>query len=221
MIKKTLSFIALTAASVAAKAEIGEIYETCDMAQNGEDCVNYPYETCQMTQLSPESTLEQPVCQHKYLLPLLNSEIFPTIFLPLLLGIASVAGVGGGMVVVPITIGLFHFSSKEAIAISSAIVFETAIIRFAFFSAWTKHPEAPERTEIDYNTVSIVYPLFLVGSYMGIIFYIILSELWITILIIAILGTLSIQMIFKSRQKFMAESKKIAADAAKQLDDDY
>ena len=103
------------------------------------------------------------------------------------------------MVVVPITIGLFHFSSKEAIAISSAIVFETAIIRFVFFSAWTKHPEAPGKTEIDYNTVRVVYPLFLIGSFLGVIFYIVMSELWLTVLIIGCLGTLSIQMIFKSR----------------------
>ena len=152
-------------------------------------------------------------------MPLLGSEIFPTIFLPLLLGIASVAGVGGGMVVVPIAIGLFHFNSKEAIAISTAIVCEGAIIRFVFFSAWTRHPEAPKKTEIDYNTVRVVYPLFLVGSYLGVIFYIILSELYITVLIIVCLGTLSIQMIFKSRQKFMAESAKIAKDLAEEQDE--
>ena len=116
------------------------------------------------------------------------------------------------MVIVPIAIGLFHFNSKEAIAISTAIVFEAAIIRFVFFSAWSKHPQAPEKTEIDYNTVRVVYPLFLVGSYLGVIFYIVLSELWITILIIVILGSLSIHMIFKSRSKFMAESVKIAEE---------
>ena len=49
----------------------------------------------------------------------------------------------------------------------------------------------------------VVYPLFLVGSYFGVIFYIILSELWITVLIIGTLGFLSIQMIFKSREKFL------------------
>ena len=75
--------------------------------------------------------------------PILSEEIFPTILLPCLLAVASVAGVGGGMVVVPIVIGFFHFSSKEAIAISTSIVFETAILRFVFFSAWSKHPEAP------------------------------------------------------------------------------
>ena len=114
------------------------------------------------------------------------------------------------MIVVPIAIAMFRFSSKEAIAISTAIVFETAILRFVFFSAWTKHPEDTNRTEIDYNTVRVVWPLFLVGSQLGVIFYIILSELWITVLIIGTLGTLSIQMIFKSRQKFIAESIKIA-----------
>lgn len=150
----------------------------------------------------------------------MKSEIFPTIFLPVLLGIASVAGVGGGMVMVPITIAFFHFNSKEAIAISTAIVFETAILRFVFFSAWTKHPENENKTEIDYNTVRVVYPLFLVGSYFGVIFYIILSELWIAIIIIGSLGTLSIQMIFKSRQKFMAESKKIAQEEAKARGED-
>ena len=145
------------------------------------------------------SSAPASICAHKPLRPVLKQEIFPTIFLPLLLGIASVAGVGGGMVVVPITMGLFAFSTKEAIAISTAIVFETAIIRFVFFSAWTKHPESPNKTEIDYNTVRVVYPLFLVGSFLGVIFYILLSELWLTVLIIGCLGTLSIQMIFKSR----------------------
>ena len=90
--------------------------------------------------LSSDTDVKEPICAHKSLFPLLTSEIFPTIFLPLLLGVASVAGVGGGMVVVPTVIGLFHFGSKDAIAISTAIVFETAIIRFVFFSAWSKHP---------------------------------------------------------------------------------
>ena len=135
---------------------------------------------------------ESPFCVHKELFPLLSSEIIPSIFLPVLLGIASVAGVGGGMVIVPVSIGLFHFSSKEAIAISTAIVCEAAVIRFVFFSAWNKHPQAPEKTEIDYNTVRVVYPLFLVGSFLGVILYIVLSELWVTVLIIGTLGPLSI-----------------------------
>ena len=182
------------------------VYESCDLSLNGEDCIKYPFETCKMTITEDGSLVEEPVCVHKDTFPLLPAEIVPSIFLPVLLGIASVAGVGGGMVVVPIAVGMFRFSSKEAIAISTAIVFEAAIIRFVFFSAWTKHPQAPEKTEIDYNTVRVVYPLFLVGSFLGVILYIILSELWVTILIVVCLGGLSIKMIFKSREKFKAET---------------
>jgi uncharacterized membrane protein YfcA len=95
------------------------------------------------TQTDGEDSSNQSVCFHKELRPVLAQEIFPTILLPFLVGFASVAGVGGGLVIVPITIGFFNFSSKEAIAISTALVFETALIRFIFFSAWTKHPEMP------------------------------------------------------------------------------
>ena len=146
----------------------------------------------------------------------MDEEIPATIILPLLLGIASVAGVGGGSVVVPITIGLFHFSSKEAIAISTCIVFETAILRFTLFSAWTRHPENKEKTEIDYNTARIAFPIFLVGSYFGVILYILLADLWLTVIAVITLGITSTQMIFKSRAKFMAETKKFKAEAEKE-----
>ena len=146
----------------------------------------------------------------------MDEEIPATIILPLLLGIASVAGVGGGSVVVPITIGLFHFSSKEAIAISTCIVFETAILRFTLFSGWTRHPENKEKTEIDYNTARIAFPIFLVGSYFGVILYILLADLWLTVIAVITLGITSTQMIFKSRAKFMAETKKFKAEAEKE-----
>ena len=133
----------------------------------------------------------QTICQHKPVFPIITEEIPATIILPLLLGIASVAGVGGGSVVVPITIGLFHFSGKEAIAISTCIVFETAILRFTLFSAWTRHPEKKEQTEIDYNTARIAFPIFLVGSYFGVILYILLADLWLTIIAVITLGITS------------------------------
>ena len=190
-----LSLLMLMFGQVLAVSSVdGEVsaHEYCDMALEGRDCVKYPYESCEMVFTDEDPSEESSICVHKELFPLLSSEIVPSIFLPVLLGIASVAGVGGGMVIVPVSIGLFHFSSKEAIAISTAIVFEAAIIRFVFFSAWSKHPQAPEKTEIDYNTVRVVYPLFLVGSFLGVILYIVLSELWVTVLIIGTLGPLSI-----------------------------
>jgi len=60
----------------------------------------------------------------------------------------------------------------------------------------------------------MVFPIFLLGSIIGVIFYILLSELLVTILLIGTLGILAIQMILKSRKKFIAESVKIAKEKA-------
>jgi uncharacterized membrane protein YfcA len=117
---------------------------------------------------------------HKDIFPLLWQEVLGLLVLPFLMGISSVAGVGGGIVFVPIAMALFSFKSKEAVAISIAIVFQSGFIRTVFFSFWAKHPER-ETTEIDYNTVRIVYPLFLIGSYFGVLTSIALSELFLCV----------------------------------------
>ena len=143
---------------------------------------------------------------------MLTTEIIAMILLPPMLAIASVSGVGGGGIFVPIAIGLLLFQVKDAIAMSTAIVFETAILRFAFFSAYKPHPERENATEIDYNTVRVVFPLFLVGSFAGVYLTIALSELLLTILIISVLGVLSIQTLWKSRQLFVKETIKLQAE---------
>ena len=108
------------------------------------------------------------------------------------MALAGVAGVGGGMVIIPLAMLLFRFSSKDAIALATFLIFNTAFVRFVGFSCWNKHPEKPNSTEIDYNTVRVVFPLFLVGSFLGILFYIALSEVVITACVVLILGLTSI-----------------------------
>lgn len=110
-----------------------------------------------------------------------------------MMALAGVAGVGGGMVIIPLAMLLFRFSSKEAIALATFLIFNTAIVRFVGFSFWNKHPEKKEQgTEIDYNTARVVFPLFLVGSFLGILLYIVFSELIITVCVVLILGFTSI-----------------------------
>ena len=167
------------------------IDQTCDPDLDGTECVHYPYQQC--------SGGDTPICIHKGIFPILPTEIIAIILLPPMLAIASVSGVGGGGIFTPIAIGLLLFPVKEAIAMSTAIVFENAIIRFVFFSAWKPHPERSNATEIDYNTVRIVFPLFLVGSFSGVYLIIAISELVLTILIISVLGVLSLQTLWKSR----------------------
>ena len=186
---------------VSAMAESG-LAQTCDPSLDGTDCVKYPYEMC---------SEELLICEHKEVFPVLTMEIVGLLLLPVLLAFASAGGVGGGLVIVPIAVSLFQFSSKEAIAVSILLVLETAVIRFFFFSCWKKHPEVVERTEIDYNTVRMVYPLFLIGSYVGVIAYMLISPFWIAILVFILLGTLSVHMIFTSIKKYKEETKTMEA----------
>lgn len=90
-----------------------------------EDCSAYPFEICDV---------EEKVCIHKGVFPLETSEIICYLIIPLLLAIATIGGIGGGIILIPLLVGLFHFKTKEAIPITSALVFLAATIRFAFFS---------------------------------------------------------------------------------------
>jgi hypothetical protein len=63
----------------------------------------------------------------------------------------------------------------------------------------------------------MVYPLFMIGSYIGIILYIAMSELMIAILVISIMTILSIHMIFTSVSKFKAETVKFQKEEQEAL----
>jgi len=107
---------------------------------------------------------------------------------------------------------MLHFTTKESVALSSAIVTESALIRFAFFSAHAKHPERPESTMIDYNLVRVAYPIFLVAAFFGVMFSVSLGELILAVLIMAILTFLSFKVLWKAYSLFKKESIKFAAE---------
>ena len=119
------------------------------------------------------------------------TEIVGIVILPILLAIATVGGVGGGTIMVPVLIGMFGFTTKDAIPISSAIVFWSAFLRFILISAYAPHPLRPNATQVDYNVVKAVFPIYLVGSYFGVILSVSLGELILVILMMTVLTLLS------------------------------
>ena len=102
-----------------------------------------------------------------------------------------------------------HFSAVDAIPMGAAMVLQTALLRFIFFSSSAKHPEKPYSTEIDYNMVKIVQPLFLLGSYFGVLVYIALGEMILVVLLIAVLTPIGLQSLCKGRSMYAKESEKI------------
>lgn len=95
--------------------------------------------------------------------------------MPALVGLANVAGIGGGGITVPIVMICWGFSTKESVAISGATIFVGSVVRF-FYSIDRKHPEK-KATSIDYGIVIVMLPLVLVGSFTGVLVNIILPPL--------------------------------------------
>lgn len=60
-----------------------------------------------------------------------TSEIFGVFALTALTVLANVGGIGGGGIIIPVTIALFGFSTKEAIALSGALIYSGSMARFA------------------------------------------------------------------------------------------
>ena len=138
--------------------------------------------------------------------PIQATEAVGYAVIPFLLAIASIGGIGGGIILSPLLVGFYRFKTKEAIPITASLVFLAASIRFIFFSSRQPHPEKPNSTVIDYTLVKTVFPTFLIGSYFGVLVSVSLGELILSILLMAILTFLSIKVFLKGRTMYKKES---------------
>ena len=89
------------------------------------DCPLYPYYICDL-----EAKISK--CLHKSIFPMYIEEFIGLIILPILLAFANVGGIGGGGLIIPITMALFRFSTKEAIALSGFTILTGAIVRWIY-----------------------------------------------------------------------------------------
>ena len=149
---------------------------------------------------------------HKNVFPIETAELISYALLPALFAVASVGGIGGGTILIPLLIGMFQFKTKPSIAIASAIVFLSSLVRFVFMSAYAEHPDRPNATQIDYNLVRAAFPAFLVGGYFGVLLSVSLGELILAVLIMITLTLLSIQVLYKACSLYKKESIKMATE---------
>ena len=81
-------------------------------------------------------------CEHKEVFPVLPQEIGGIIILIILKLGNTMAGKGGGSLVVALALALFGFTLKPAIAISSFATFVSTLSAF-FVNFRVPHPEKP------------------------------------------------------------------------------
>ena len=101
--------------------------------------------------------------------------------LTLTAAINNVAGIGGGGMMIPLTIAFFMMRTKEAIAVQSFAIITNSLARF-FQTLRDKHPDK-DACIIDYNLATVMMPTLLIGSFIGAFFNVMLPSLILIILL--------------------------------------
>jgi len=101
------------------------------------------------------------------------------------MALSTMAGVGGGGVVVPLSMIFFGFTTKEAIAVSGFIVFGCSLTRYIFSFA-EKHP-FKEATIVNYDLATVMLPLVMVGSMLGVMVNVMFPSLILQVILTIVL----------------------------------
>jgi len=134
-----------------------------------------------------------------------KSEFWGIIILTILLALSNVSGIGGGGIIIPVTMTCFQFSTKEAIALSGFMILAGALARF-LYNYNDLHPEK-NAVIIDYNLVIVMLPLVLVGSFMGVVINIMMPGIILSGCLTIILITLALQSLFKANAIYAKENR--------------
>ncbi len=105
--------------------------------------------------------------------------------------LCTMAGVGGGAIVVPLVIVFFGFVTKEAIPVATLATFATTIASF-MANFISRHPEKKHLVIYDYGVICVMMPTTLAGAQLGSYILIVTPEVILQIRLIILLIALSI-----------------------------
>ena len=124
-------------------------------------------------------------CHHKNIFPLMGSEISGSIILCVLIGLANAGGLGGGPILLPILIGLFHYSQKKSTKIIYVMLFGGSLANY--LSVMRKRNSKTGGPLVNYDLILLTLPLLIPGAVLGVLFNKFFPELWLTIYLVYIL----------------------------------
>ena len=142
-------------------------------------------------------------------------DIVGTLVLVLIMALATMGGIGGGGVVVLLIQRLLYFELKEAIALSGFSIFTCAVTRY-IITLDTRHPEKKTNVALDYGLASVMMPTVLMGSFIGVIFNVMLPDMIIQVILALLLFFLTFQAGTKAMEIYRKENK--ALEEKKKLD---
>lgn len=117
--------------------------------------------------------MQTKICDHKNLFPINHSEVWGTFVIMILQTLATISGLGGGGIIIPMLMAFFNFDTMKAVTISCFTIFCGGIIRF-IMTIDTKHP-TKNAVVIEYGLVNVMIPSILVGTVCGVMFNLVIA----------------------------------------------
>ncbi len=123
--------------------------------------------------------------------------------------ITNAGGVGAGTIIIPAYIVFFDFVSSDAIPLSRITIFAGSLVNYIL--NWTQRdPHNEKRFLINYNLASIMMPLLLAGTQVGVIFSRFLPAAAITFILVFYLTT-SVRQMYQRAKKDTAKELELIA----------
>ncbi|OQS06739.1 hypothetical protein THRCLA_01235 [Thraustotheca clavata] len=158
-------------------------------------------------QFGPRYGCVKHVCSERGLFPLRSIDIEGTIGALICIIVSSGGGLGGGGLLVPLYIIVLGMTSHDAIPLSKATIFGSAIASM-ILNIRKKHPLDSTRQLIDYEVVMMMEPMTLAGTIIGVHMNKMFPEWLITVLLVWLLYTTSMRMVKKGRTIWKQEHEK-------------
>ncbi len=120
------------------------------------------------------------------------------------MALSTIAGIGGGGVVIPFCMTFFGFSMKKAISLSGFSILACSITRY-IYNYGQKHPKK-DAVVIDYGLACVMLPTVLIGSLLGVIINMMFPALYLQVILSLLLVFLTIQAAIKALAIYKKES---------------
>lgn len=122
------------------------------------------------------------ICKNDTLIQLSLRSLFGIVLLVIVVSFASAGGIGGGAVLSAVYIFIFGFSIGDSIPLSHAAIFSGALMNFLAILN-KRHPKNNNKLVVDFELASIILPLMLTGSLIGVTFNKILPPIAVLIVL--------------------------------------
>jgi uncharacterized membrane protein YfcA len=144
-------------------------------------------------------------CVHESIFPTNLYEIFGLVLIVLISMLANLGGIGGGEVIVSVYIYFFQYSIREAVPLSKVTIFAGALLNF-WVNCDRRMEGNPNAFLIDHKLISLIVPMMLAGTTVGVAFTNSFPSAVILILITTLVLKYTFNMTLKARKLYLLEN---------------